>query len=255
MLVVERNGTVGGAQPQVLAHQRERGRVQAVVELDVAVPMHGHPAPATQVRRLLGQWPQMGTLQRKEFQRRHARGAMAAAPGFVHHPGAGLGVEVGQVAERAQRHEVALDVLDPGLDDALLLRVVRRARVDAKAVALGTLGVAALHLWVVGTGLGDGALGVVDDDALGDAGKPFEGTAVAAQPGGHRLVPDELHVLVAAVAQGHDKGPGAAHLPIGVKQHGASAEVDLGGLPGLEIQAHGGGHGLLLADLLDHAAH
>jgi hypothetical protein len=35
--------------------------------------------------------------------------------------------------------------------------------------------------------------------AAGDAGEPLKGAAVAAQPGRHRFVPDELDMLVAAV--------------------------------------------------------
>jgi hypothetical protein len=45
----------------------------------------------------------------------------------------------------AQGQEVALEVFDAGLDDALLLRVMRRAGVDLEAVAFGTLGIGALH--------------------------------------------------------------------------------------------------------------
>lgn len=41
------------------------------------------------------------------------------------------------------------------------------------------------------------------------------------------------------MAQRHDKGRVAAHLAIGVQQERSSAKVDLGGLAGLEGQAHG----------------
>ena len=128
--------------------------------------------------------------------------------------------------------------IDPRLDDPFLLRIVRRAGVNLEAVALGAFGVGALHQRVVPAGLDDGALGVVDDHARGHAVQPLEGAAVAAQPGGRTLVPDELDVLVAAVCQRHDKSPGAAQLAVGVRGHGASAEVDLSGLAGGEAQAH-----------------
>ena len=67
----------------------------------------------------------------------------------------------------------------------------------------------------------------------------LEGSAVAAQPGRHRLVPDELQVLVAAVRQRHHEGPGASGLAIGVQQDGAGAEVHLGSLARGEVQSAG----------------
>ena len=73
----------------------------------------------------------------------------------------------------------------------------RAGRVDLEAVALGTLGVGALHERVVHAGPGDRALGVVDDDPRGHGAEPLEGAAVTAEPGRHRLIPDELDVLVA----------------------------------------------------------
>ena len=66
----------------------------------------------------------------------------------------------------ARGQEVALDVLDAGLDDALLLRD-RPADTDrSETVALGALGVGALHQRIGATGAGDRALGVVDDQPL-----------------------------------------------------------------------------------------
>lgn len=59
---------------------------------------------------------------------------MAALTGLNHHPGSNLCVEVGQVAKLAQRQDVALDVFAPGLDDAFLLPVMRRTRVNSEAV-------------------------------------------------------------------------------------------------------------------------
>ena len=127
----------------------------------------------------------------------------------------------------AQRQEVALDVLDAGLDDALLLWIPRRARVDLEAVALGTLGIGPLHQRIGVAGLGDRALGVVDDDPLGHRAEPLEGAPVATQPGRHRLVPDELDVLVAREAQRHHERPGAPDDAIVVGQHRAGTEVHL----------------------------
>ncbi|OIQ94961.1 hypothetical protein GALL_230640 [mine drainage metagenome] len=60
----------------------------------------------------------------------------------------------------------------------------------------------------------------VEHHAQRHAVEPLEGPAVATQPGGAALVPDELDVLVAATAKRHHKGPGAAHSSIGMGEHG-----------------------------------
>ena len=107
---------------------------------------------------------QQRALQLEQRQWRLAGRAVHAHTGFLHHPTACLGVEVGQIAELAQRHEAALDVFDSRFDDPLLLRVPRGTWVDLEAVSLGALGVGALHDRVVDAGLDDRALGVVDDE-------------------------------------------------------------------------------------------
>src|SRR5690606_22473356 len=90
-------------------------------------------------------------------------------------------------------------------------------------------------------GLDDGALGVVDDHTPGHPAEPFEGPAVASEPGGHPLVPDEFQVLVAREAQGHHKGPGAPHLAAGrIVQHGARTKVHLNGLTWAKRQGNRG---------------
>jgi hypothetical protein len=52
VVLEQRHGRVGGAQPQGLAHQRERRRVQHPLELHMAVAVHVHAVPGTQVWRL-----------------------------------------------------------------------------------------------------------------------------------------------------------------------------------------------------------
>ena len=135
------------------------------------------------------------------------------------------------------------------------MRIPRRAGVNLERVPLGALGVGALDQRVVDAGLDDGALGVVDDDALEHAVEPLEGAAVAAEPGRHSLVPDEFHVLVAAVAQRHDEGPGAPGIAVRMDELGAGAEVDLGGLARRKAQPHGELARLLGAQVVEHAHH
>jgi len=255
VVFVERDAHVGGAQPQRPAHQRERRGVEAAVELHVAVAMHGDAVPAAQVGRDRGQAPHQRALEREQHQRLLARRAMHTPSRLLRHPHARLRVEVGHVAEAARGQEVALDVLHAGFDDALLLRIVRRAGVDLEAIALGAFGVGALHERVVAAGLDDGALGVVDDQPLGHAVEPLEGAAVAAQPGRHRLIPDELDVLVAAVGQRHHEGPGAARLAVRVGEHRAGAEVHLRGIGRRERQPHRRLRRLRCAHALQHPPH
>lgn len=49
VVLEDRNGHVGDAQPQGLADQRERRRVQHVVELHMAVPMKQDLMPGTEI--------------------------------------------------------------------------------------------------------------------------------------------------------------------------------------------------------------
>jgi len=67
------------------------------------------------------------------------------------------------------------------------------AWINLEVITFSALGIGALNLRIEVASLDDGALGVVDDHPLGHTGKPIKRTAVAAQPGGHRLVPDEFH--------------------------------------------------------------
>jgi len=170
-----------------------------------------------------------------------AGGAMEAVAGLGQNPLAQLRVRLTERAELTQGQEGLLEVLHPGLNAAFQLRFAWWAGVDLEAVAFGLLGVGALHLGVAPVGEEDGAFGVVDDDPLGHAVEPREGMAVAGEPGGNILAPDQLGVLMPAEAERHDKDPGLAQLAgVGVEEPRTGAEVDLSGFTGGEVQAHGG---------------
>ena len=85
---------------------------------------------------------------------------------------------------------------DARFDDALFLRISRRTGVDSKTIALGTFAVGALDFGFVTARFGDGALGVVDNDARGNAVEAFKRAPVTAQPRGDRLIPYELGILM-----------------------------------------------------------
>jgi hypothetical protein len=112
-----------------------------------------------------------------------ARGALGTQARLLQHSGLGQGVKLGQVPKLAGGQEVAFDVRDAGLRDALLLRVMWWARVNLEVIAFSALGIRALDLRINAACLDDGALGVVYDDALGHAVEPLKVAAVAPQPG------------------------------------------------------------------------
>ena len=104
---------------------------------------------------------------------------------FAQHPFLKLTLGVVTVKKFPQGQEGALEVFHPRFHDPLLLRVMGRARINPETVALGILAIGALDLRIVDAGLGDGALGVIDDDPLGQPPKPVESVAMAGQPGHH----------------------------------------------------------------------
>jgi hypothetical protein len=235
---------VRSAQPQALAHEAERHRVQRAVELHVAIAVHADLGPGRKLRRDRGQAHEQAALGTGElFQRLTAGGAVAARAGRAEHPGVQLAIGIGQVAEGAQWHPAALDVLHARLDDALLLRIARRTGGDLEAIAFRTIGVGALYGRIGVAGARDRALGIVDDDPPWHAAEPLEGAPMAAQPRGHALVAHEFGVLVARPAQGHDEDPGLERLA-GAHIHDLrpGTEVDLRGFARREVQARGGAH-------------
>jgi len=81
---------------------------------------------------------------------------------------------------------------------------------------------------IVQRGRDHASLQVVDDDALWNAVERAKGVLVAAQPGSHLLVPDELDVLVSGPGQRHHEHPDLAHPSRPGVSHGPGvAEVHL----------------------------
>jgi hypothetical protein len=63
---------------------------------------------------------------------------------------------------------------------------------------------------------------------------------MAAEPGGDRLIPDELDILVPREAKRHDEGPSTADDPGRVGEHRAGAKINLSGLPRGKVEADSG---------------
>ena len=85
---------------------------------------------------------------------------------------------------------------DARFHDAIFLRIPRRTGVDSKTVTFGTFAVRSLNIGLVIARFGDGALGVVDNDARGNAAKAFKRAPVTAQPRGDALIPHEFGILM-----------------------------------------------------------
>jgi hypothetical protein len=75
------------------------------------------------------------------------------------------------------------------------------------------------------------------------------------EPSGRALVPDKLHVLMAAMAQRHYKFPGATRFADRVHQQGASTGVHLRSLGWRKAEPHRDLERLLGPQRADHANH
>lgn len=112
--------------------------------------------------------------------------------------------------------------------------------IDAEAVPFGAFRIGALRDGIVRTGTRDCALGVVNDHARRHRAEPFESAAMAPEPSRDRLVPDEFDELVSREDKRHHERPCAPEHTVGVEQHRAGAEIDLGGFAGRKAQRHSG---------------
>ena len=120
VLVVNRDGCVRDPKPQTLADQRKWGGVIGIVKLQVAIAVQVGTAPGAKVGCHGRQGAQRRLLQLEQMQGRLPGGAVLADACLIKNPATHLSIKVGQVTELAQGQEVALDVLHPRLDDALI---------------------------------------------------------------------------------------------------------------------------------------
>jgi hypothetical protein len=253
VIVVDTNRSIRCTQPQPFADQRERHGIQHALMGDMAVSVNRDLVPGAQIGgdgwQLAHQWP----FDLEQIERYFACCTVDATPRFMHDPVTSLLVQIHEVAELAQRQEVAFYVFDAGFDDALLGRVRRRAGIDPETVPFRAFRVGALHDRVVSAGTRDRALGVVDDHARGHGAEPFEGATMAPEPSCDRLVPDELDVLMSREGKRHHERPRAPQHAVGVGQHRAGTEIDLRRFAGRKAERHGGLGRTVRVDRNDHA--
>ena len=145
----------------------------------MGVAMDLHARPGCQLRWHIGKRLQQRLFDTFETLERHlARRAMGPGAGLLHHPGLRLPVGVVKITEFAKRKEARLHVFDARFDNSFFSRVPRRTWIDLEQVPFGALRVSALDFGFVDTGLDDGTLGVIYDDASHYAIEPFEGMTV-----------------------------------------------------------------------------
>ena len=224
-------------------------------ELDMAVAVQLHLSPNSQFRRHVRQRAQDVLFRLGKQRQRLGLGcAVGAIPRIAHDPFQKLRVGVMEAAKGPCRQEVDFDGLHPRLDPALFLRFTRRAGRNQKAIRLGKGLIGALDLRIVVAGLGDGALGIVDDDPGWDAAEKLERPAMTAKPGLDLLVAYDLRVLMPAPGQRHHEemrlDDFAGH---GVGDLRAGPEIHLHRLARCKIQHHRGFRWRLL-DLGDEAS-
>jgi hypothetical protein len=108
IILEDRYGDIGGADPQYLTDECEGRRIQDVVQLDVAIAMQLQAMPIPHVRGHFGQLAHQGLLDPEAFQGLLASGAVNVSSGFLQHPTTCLLVRFCQVPESADREEIAL---------------------------------------------------------------------------------------------------------------------------------------------------
>jgi hypothetical protein len=137
------------------------------------------------------------------------------------------------------RHEVALQIVNPIFDLALVAGRMGLGGADDEAVVLRHPAVGFTQDRVMNQSLGHGRLQVVRHDPPGNPAPSREGPPVQSDPGGNLLVEDQLSILMTAVAQGRNKRIGGAQAIRGrVIQLPHRAEVHLGLLARRGVHPH-----------------
>src|SRR5260221_13054772 len=134
--------------PQLPPDEAKRGRVESLLEDDVAVAVQPDLLPDRQVVGCGWQRREPGLLDLREAVQRGLFGrAMGAQAGGRSAPHQHVGIGLWQRGGWATAEEVAFDVVDAALLDlAFVLRGARSAGGDEEPVVLGALAVRRLHL-------------------------------------------------------------------------------------------------------------
>ena len=114
------------------------------------------------------------------------------------------------VQKLASGHKVALHIVHAAFHLALVSRRTRAGRTDHKAIVLCHAPVGFAKHWIVDQDLDHCCFQIIDDDPSGHTTPALERASMQANPGWRLLVEDQLRILVAAIAQGGDKGVGPA---------------------------------------------
>ena len=142
-----------------------------------------------------------------------------------------------RLAKRPPSQGVVLDVVDALLDLPLVAGRVGPGGQKHGAVVLAEGADLGVELGIEPVGLLHGGLEVVQDQPPGHAAEVAEGILQAAEEVVGGLAVDDLAVGLAGVAQHDAEDMGLAALAVGADDRGARAEVDLGLVTGLALEA------------------
>src|SRR5512135_3252792 len=142
-----------------------------------------------------------------------------------------------QTREAPPPQGVLLDVVDAALDLPLVAGRVGACRQEHGPVVFAEGADLGVDLRVEPVGRLHGGLEVVQDQAPGHAAEMPEGALQAAEEVVGGLAGDGLAVALAGVAQDDPEDMGLAPLAVGADDRGAGAEVDLGLVAGVALDA------------------
>jgi len=113
-VVEDFNGGVGDFEPQLLAHQPERRRIQTLFKAHMAVAVKLGLGPCGDLDRHIRQRAQHRFFRfGKQRERLFVGGAVDAVAGSLQHPAAQLAVGICHGPQRTQRKKSIFHILDP----------------------------------------------------------------------------------------------------------------------------------------------
>jgi hypothetical protein len=112
------------------------------------------------------------------------------------------------VEKLTSSHKIALNIMHTALYFALVPRCTRSGRTDYKTVVLCHTPVGFAKDWIVDQRFHHRCFQIVGYNPSGNAAPALKGASMQADPGRCFLVKDQFCILMAAVAQGGDKGVG-----------------------------------------------
>ena len=226
------------ADPDPTGEILRRHRVIRVIDLDMAIAMHRAAGLVERRERLQRQRQQCSPLDFGEmFADVSTCGPVHASVGHGQLPVVEEPVLFLQGGEAPPSQGVFLDVIDAPLDLPLVAGRVGTRWQEHGPVMFAEGADLGVDLRVEPVGLLHGRLEVVQDQPPGDAAEVPEGALQAAEEVIGGLAVDDLAVALAGVAEHDAEHMGLAPLAVGADDRGSGAEIDLGLVARLALDA------------------